>query len=63
MKQNILDKINENYRTVSVKNKQKVLADLQLYLARYASADTMIYCENCKTKQGMSAHKRHCNKT
>ena len=34
---------------------------------RYASADTMIYCENCKysfkTKQGMSAHKRHCNKT
>jgi hypothetical protein len=44
------------------------LPDLQLYLApRYASADTIIYCENCtyncKTKQGMSAHKRYCKKT
>ena len=35
-------------------------------MVSHASADTMIYCEkcqySCKTKQGMSAHKRHCNK-
>ena len=43
------------------------LPDLQLYLApRYASADNRIYCEcgySSNTKQGMSAHKRHCKKT
>jgi hypothetical protein len=42
------------------------LPDLQLYLApRYASADNRIYCEcgySSNTKQGMSAHKRHCKK-
>ena len=82
----VLDKINENYRTVSVKKTNMIkqlkdfqtsmtkqidsidLPDLQLYLApRYASADNKIYCEKCTyscgTKQGMSAHKRYCNKT
>lgn len=43
------------------------LPSLHLYLSpRYASADTMIYCEcgySCRNKQGMSAHKRHCKKT
>lgn len=80
----VLDKINENYRTVLVKKTNMLkqlkdfqtsmskqidsidLPDLQFYLSpRYASADNMIYCEcghGCKTKQGMAAHKRYCNK-
>ena len=42
------------------------LPSLQLYLSsRYASPDNMLFCEcgfNCRNKQGMSAHKRHCKK-
>ena len=41
---------------------------LKMYLSsRYASADTLFICEQCNytasSKQGLSAHKRHCKKS
>ena len=67
-KTNMIKQLKDFQTSMSKQIESIDLPDLQLYLApRYASADTMIYCENCKysckTKQGMSAHKRHCNKT
>jgi hypothetical protein len=67
-KTNMIKQLKDFQTSMSKQIESIDLPDLQLYLApRYASADNMIYCENCaykcKTKQGMSAHKRHCNKT